>query len=895
MLLTKLHIPPAGNNIVHRSVLHEKLSIGLSRKLILVSAPAGFGKTTVVSDWIDQNKIPVAWFSLDDGDNDPVDFLSYIISGIQSIQPAFGHGALKLLNSPNAPSVESIASLLINEILKINQNFLLVLDDFHLIKSNEVLKLVTYLLEHIPGNIHIAILTRSDPAISVSRLRSQHQLVELRSSDLSFSANDISILFNKKLKIGLSIEDVHSLESKTEGWAAGLQLTALSMQGREDISKFIKDFKGDNSYIMDYLMEEVLKIQTDDIKEFLVQTSMLEQLSASLCNAVLNRNDSQSVLEKLDKNNMFLIHLDEERNWYRYHHLFAYLLKQRLQLREKALINELHNKACDWFEQHNMFDFAIGHSLSIQNHRKCIQLIGGVVEKMWENGQHTAILKYGDILPDELIKTNTEFCLYYSWILISAGQIQKAEPFLECARLKTKNSIQESDSSSVKIQYYKKLLGKISVAFAYMNSHQEHSEKIWDSCKTAFESLSDEDPLWYSWAWFSYGIAHFSNGDIIRSSDAFQKAFEYSKKTGNVFLISTIISRLADTEQQFGHYKSAYLKCSELLELMRDKGYEEITKTDWRYASLYLNMAYTHYMWAEIDKAYENLKIAHYLCKKGSDIMLEAMVMLFYSFVLYEIGDIPGSEKKINEAEDITKQNDVSPYFIYGIVAWKLSRLVKLKQLDLANKLIMTYDLAFGNEISHVNESAYLVYVRLLLAEGKLPEAESILSKLYAIIYEGKRTERMIDLKISYAIFYKTQSNHKKAITSLTEAIELAAEENLIGFFLFCIDEVGDLLKEIFKTQIVENTNISSKFIENFKIAIERREKLRKARTDEGLSPRELDTLKLIAKDLSNQEIADKLFISLNTVKTHLKNIYIKLDVDNRTKAVGKAKELGIV
>ena len=271
MLLTKLHIPSSGNNIVHRSELFEKLNSGLSRKVILVSAPAGFGKTTIISDWINQHKIPTVWFSLDNGDNDPTDFLNYIISGIQSIHKEFGKGAVRLLNSPNKPSNESIAGLLINEILNIKQNFLLVLDDFHLITSNDILKLVTYLLDHIPGNIHVVILTRSDPALSVSRLRSQHQLVELRSSDLSFSANDISVLFNKKLKLGLSIDDVYALEEKTEGWIAGLQLTALSIQGREDISEFIQDLKGDNRYIMDYLIEEVLKIQTDEIKNFLLQ------------------------------------------------------------------------------------------------------------------------------------------------------------------------------------------------------------------------------------------------------------------------------------------------------------------------------------------------------------------------------------------------------------------------------------------------------------------------------------------------------------------------------------------------------------------------------------------------------------------------------------------------
>jgi LuxR family transcriptional regulator, maltose regulon positive regulatory protein len=895
MLLTKLHIPPASQNIVHRQELYEKLNIGLTRKLILISAPAGFGKTTVVSDWIYQSKIPAAWFSLDKGDNDPVNFLSYIISGIQSIQPGFGQAAIKLLNSPNAPSVESNASLLINEIIDINQNFLLVLDDFHLIKSNEVLKLVSYLLEHIPGNIHIVILTRSDPAIPVSRLRSQHQLVELRSSDLSFSANDISILFNKKLKLGLSIDDVYSLEAKTEGWIAGLQLTALSMQGREDISRFIKDFKGDNSYIMDYLMEEVLKIQTDDIKEFLVKTSILEQMSASLCNAILNRTDSQLVLEKLDKSNMFVIPLDNERNWYRYHHLFTDLLKQRLQLWKEDVRIELHNKACDWFEQHSMFDFAIGHALDNQNYQKCIQLIGGVVEKMWENGQHDAILKYGDMLPDELIKTSTEFCLYYAWILIAAGQIQKAEPFLKSAELKTKSSIQQIDSTTAKIKYNKKLLGKISVAFAYLNSYEEHSDKIFNYCKTALENLSDDDPLWYSWAWFSYGIAYFSKGDMFRSFDSFQKAFEYGKKSGNVYLISTIISRMAENEQQFGHYKSAYEKCSQLLELMKDKGYEEITKTDWRYTSVYLNMAYTHYMWAEIDKAYEKVKVAYSLCKKGSDIMLETSVLLFYSFIEFERGDMLGSGKKIYEAEDIIKQNEVSPYFKYGIVTWKLARLVKLKQFVQANNLIMDYDLAVRNEISHVNEAIYLPYARLLIAEDKLTEAEFVLSKLYTIINTGKKTQNMIDLKISYAILYKTQRDHQKAITSLTEAMELASEENLIGFFLFSIDEIGDLIKEILKPQIAAKTNIPSEFILNFKLAIERREKLRKTDTSAGLSTRELETLKLIAEDLTNQEIADKLFVSLQTVKTHVKNILLKLDVDSRTRAVAKAKELEIV
>ncbi|MBK6963044.1 MAG: hypothetical protein IPH20_03690 [Bacteroidales bacterium] len=558
MLLTKLHIPPASQNIVHRPQLYEKLDTGLSRKLILISAPAGFGKTTVVSDWINLQKIPAAWISLDKGDNDPVEFLNYIISGIQGIHKSFGASALGLLNSPNRPSGKSIAGLLINEILRLTQNFVLVFDDFHLVENSEILELTAYLLEHMPANVHIVMLTRSDPALSVSRLRSQQQLVELRSSDLSFSANDISILFNKKLKLGLSIEDIYSLEIKTEGWIAGLQLSAMSMQGRDDISGFIQDLKGDNRYIMDYLMEEVLKIQPDNIKEFLLRTSILEQLSAPLCNAILTRNDSQLNLEFLERNNMFVIPMDNERHWYRYHHLFADLLKQRLQIQYKEVVPVLHNKACAWFELNNMNELAIEHALEIKNYEKCIQLLGKVAEDMWQNGLHAAIMKYGDLLPDELIKTNPEFCLYYSWILISAGQIQKAVPFLASAELKIKHLIQESDLADDNTQYLKKLLGKISVAFAYLNSHKEHSAKAFDYCKTAMENLSEDNPLWFSWAWFSYGVSYFTVGELNEGSKAFNKALEYGKKSGNIYLISAIVIRMAENEQQLGHYRSAY-------------------------------------------------------------------------------------------------------------------------------------------------------------------------------------------------------------------------------------------------------------------------------------------------------------------------------------------------
>ena len=895
MLLTKLHIPSVGKSIVHRSELFEKLNAGLSRKLILVSAPAGFGKTTVVSDWISQNKIPAAWLSLDSGDNDPAVFLNYIISGIQSIHPEFGQSALKLLNSPNRPFGESIANLLINEILNINSNFLLVLDDFHLIKSNEVLKLVTYFLEHIPVNIHIVILTRSDPALSVSRLRSQHQLVELRSSDLSFSANDISVLFNKKLKLGLSLDDVYSLESKTEGWIAGLQLTALSIRGREDISEFIQDLKGDNRYIMDYLMEEVLKIQTDDINDFLLQTSILEQMSAPLCNAVLNINDSQQILETLEKNNMFVIPLDTERTWYRYHHLFAELLKQRLHLRGKTAINELHNKASEWFKNNAMPFFAIEHAILTDNFEKSIQFLGEIVETMWKNGQHTAILNYGDLLPDELIKKNADFCLYYAWILIIAGQIQKAEPFLVSAEKITMQIINNNNSSKEDVNYNKKLLGKISVAFAYLYSITADSEKTFSYCKAAMENLSEDDPLWYSWGWYSIGNAEMVSGHLNESIAAFEKALAYGKKSGNIYLISTIVHNLASLEVRMALYSSAYKKCSDLIIFMKESGYSQVSRSDPTYAGLYSLMAGIECLRADFEEALANIKIAYSLSINNPNNSHKVVMLLVYWLITIGRRDDAGMIKLINEIEDIIQQNTIAPAAIAIYIGMKGKMLIEQHELEKARHLFMEYGLGLDKKISYLTDRAYFSFVLLLITELKFKEAEKILSELQTMAQAASRIDTLVEAKIIYAILYKQSGNKEKAIVNLIEALEAAACENILMYFIHYHSGISDLLKEVYNIQATTKTNIPKELTDKLKLTIEKRDKVIKMSFEAGLSARELDVLKLIAEDLTNQEIADKLFISLQTVKTHVKMILLKLEVDSRIRAVTKAKELGII
>ncbi len=882
MLLTKLHTPSTGKNFVHRPHLYEKLNEGLNRKLILVSAPAGFGKTSLISDWISQHKIAKAWISLDKGDNDPVGFVSYLVTGIQGIHKEFGHAALDLLKSPNKSTTESIASLLINDLAEIDKDILLVLDDFHLISNSEIMLFLSFFLEHIPENIHLVISTRSDPVLPMARLRSQNQLIEFRSRELSFSAKDISILFNKKLKIKLSEEDIYALETKTEGWIAGLQLAALSMQGTEEAASFIKAFAGNNRYIMDYLIEEVLSVQQDGIEDFLLKTSVLEQLSASLCNSVLVRNDSQLVIEQLENRNMFMIPLDEKRNWYRYHHLFADLLKQRLFLKDKKVVEEIHVRASNWFEEQNMIDQAVDHSLEVRDFERSIALLDQRIEGLWENGNHSAIISYGNQLPDDVIKQDPIFCLYYAWILIADGQTEKAEPFLISAEEITKK------------KFRKILAGKIAVAMAWLYSHKEYSDKIFEYCKTAMESLGEDDPLWISWAWFSYGVAYFSNGELAESSQAFSKALEFGKKSGNIFLMSTIVIRLAENEQQLGRYKSAYKTCTDLLDLMNKKGYAQIARDEWAFAPLYLIMGTTLFAWADLDGAYDSMKTAYNLGKNSKDVFLKVFILMFYSYLLNLRGD-PRANELVYELEELLSQNTVPPFLHSMYVGWKIYFLQLTNEIEKAQEVFQENGYRLGIKIIHANEAAYLSYASILLDEGRLDEVESLLSELRALAEAGKRVERLIDIYILYSIYYKLVGNRESAISYLMQAMEMAGEENIITYFISRRAKIEDLLQEIYRIQATKETRIPGELIDNLQLAFKKREQFLKQREEGELSTRELDTLKLMAEGLMNQEVADKLFISLNTVKTHVRNIYLKLEVENRSQAIEKARKAGIL
>lgn len=895
MLLTKLHIPLPGENLVHRTPLFEKLNEGLKRKLILVSAPAGFGKTTIIADWIHENKIPTAWFSIDNNNNDVVDFLNYIVAAIQTINKEIGLNAQNLLSSPNSAQPESVINLLINDILNIKEDFLLVLDDFHLINNTEVIKISNYLLEHAPENIHLVIITRADPNFPIAKLRSKHQLLELRSSDLSFSATDISNLYNKNFKLKLSTQDIQALEAKTEGWIAGLQLAAISLQAHEDKSAFIEAFAGDNRYIMDYLIEEVLKVQTDEIKDFLLSTSILEQISAPLCDMLLNREDSQLVLEKLEKNNMFLIPLDEKHKWYRYHHLFAQLLKQRLQFKSKPLVVGLHEKAIEWFEKNGMFTLAINHAFEINNYQKAIELIAVIIEELWKSGQHSSILRYGKLLPEEFINNNADFSLYYSWILMISGQAQKAELYLSQAENLVRKTISSKSCTAVELQHNKKLLGKISVAFAYMYSFQAMQASTLEYCQTAMEYLTEEDPLWFSWGWYSLGSSHMANENFQECLNSYAKALEYGKKAENVFLISTIAMNLAYLESRMGLYSSSFKKCSDLIAFMNEKGYAQLTKTECSYAALYSCMAGIQCMRAEIDEALENIKISYALSKNESNFSFKTVILLVYALVLKMRGDTAGFKSMLDEAEAIVNSNKIAQGAKSIFVSFKCFTHIEHKELEKAKYLLEVNGITPETKITYVNDRNYFPLVMILLFEGKIGEAEKLLLELESMSLAANRVETLVDTKIFQSVLLNIKGDKENAVNSMVKALEVASAEGIILSFIIYSYIIEDLLTAAFKKLSNGNSVVPKSVIDKIKLALEKKEKAIQLQKESELSSREADTLKLMSENLSNQEIADKMFISLNTAKTHVRNILQKLDAENRLQAVAKAREQGMI
>src|SRR5438874_750288 len=422
ILATKLYLPRLRPNVVSRPRLLERLNEGLHRKLTLIAAPAGFGKTTLVSAWVAGCDRQVAWLSLDKGENDPARFLAYLIAALQTIAATIGDGVLGVLQSPQPPPTEAILTALLNEITTLPDNFVLVLDDYHVIDAKAVDQALTYLVEHLPPQMHLVIATREDPQLPLARLRSRGHLIELRAADLRFTPSEAVEFLNQVMGLSLSAEDIAALEDRTEGWIAGLQLAALSMQGHQDVPGFIRAFAGDHRYIVDYLVAEVLERQPAPVRSFLLQTSILDRLSGSLCDAVTGQEEGSERLEALERGNFFVVPLDDKRHWYRYHHLFAEVLSVHLMAEQPDQVATLHRRASAWYERHGSAVDAIRHALAAADFARAADLVELGVPAMARNRQEATLLGWLKVLPDEVLRCRPVLSVAYARVSLASGE-----------------------------------------------------------------------------------------------------------------------------------------------------------------------------------------------------------------------------------------------------------------------------------------------------------------------------------------------------------------------------------------------------------------------------------------------------------------------------------------
>ena len=435
LLLTKLYVPPSRSNIVLRPRLLERLNEGLMRKLTLISASAGFGKTTLVSEWVAGCGRPVAWLSLDEGDNDPTRFLTYLVAALQTIAANIGAGVSAVLESPQPPPSESILTTLLNDIATISDSFIFVLDDYHVIDSKPVDEALTFLLEHLPRQMHLVIATREDPSLPLARLRVRGQLTELRATDLRFAPAEAAAFLNQMMGLNLSAEDVAALEARTEGWIAGLQLAALSMQGRSDTAGFIQAFTGSHHFVLDYLVEEVLQQQSESVRTFLLQTSILDRMCGSLCGAVTAQEGSKGMLESLQRDNLFVVPLDDQRQWYRYHHLFADVLQAHLIEAQPEQVSRLHQRASVWYELNGDPAESIRHALAAEDFARAATLIELAEPEIRRSRQGGTVTELGWLkaLPDELVRFRPVLSVAYAYALFGSGELGGVEPRLRDA------------------------------------------------------------------------------------------------------------------------------------------------------------------------------------------------------------------------------------------------------------------------------------------------------------------------------------------------------------------------------------------------------------------------------------------------------------------------------
>lgn len=906
LLVTKLFIPPTRPELVLRPRLFDLLNSSRSSQLILVSAPAGFGKTTVVAEWTKalaaDADMQVAWLSLDDQDNDVRRFLTYAIAGLnqQERLGVIGVQALARLDRPEPPVPETLLTPVINQIATAQSSVYLVLDDFHVIDAQAVNDVIAFLVDRLPPNMHLVITTREDPVLPLSRLRARGQLTELRAADLRFSLSECAEFLNQAMRLDLKADDVAALEARTEGWIVGLQLAALSLKGQTDPSRLVQSFTGSHRLVLDYLIEEVLSRQPARIQEFLLHTAILDQLTASLCDAVTGQTDGQDVLEALDRANLFVIPLDHDRHWYRYHHLFADLLRQRLRQDLSAVIPTLHQRASRWLEHEGAMPEAIHHALAARDYRRVAEL-AEIVWPAWNGGSRSLRwLDWVRELPEAILRNRPVLCAASAMALLAGGHLDAAEARLQDVErclstpAETRNNSDAGATHVVVVDeaQYRALPARLAMTRAYLAQARGDAPSTLQYVNRTLDLLPTNDDDDRSTATSLKGLAHWTLGDLEPAYDSFLKGL--SPNDGN-FVTGTFV--LADMQMALGHLRQAESVCERGLALSRRLGPPSPIGTE----TIYTALSHIHREQGDLEAAARDLDTAREL---GEQIDLPDWKHRWF-IARARLKESQGDLDQALELLDMAGRHHVRTPVpdVRPIAALKAKIQVKLGKVMEACQWAHELRLSADDPPSYFREFEHMTLARTLTAQSQLDRdpslihtAHGLLDRLAASAETAGRMGSLIEILILKSIAYAAQGNLPAALKPLQQALVLAEPEGYVRVF---VDEGPPMAHLLYEALAVgQAISFARRLLGAFP---EMQGRLRPGVGEaplEGLEPlseRERDVLRLIAEGLSNQDIGDRLFLALNTVKAHTRSIYAKLGVNSRTQAIVRARALGVI
>jgi LuxR family maltose regulon positive regulatory protein len=914
ILTTKLYIPPLRPNVVLRPRLIARLNEGLHRRLTLLSAPAGFGKTTLASAWIASCGRPAAWLSVDDADNDATRFLTYLVAALQTIAPTIGAGVVASLQAPQPPPIDALLPMLLNQIAALPQPALLVLDDYHLLQARPIDQALALLVERLPPQLHLVIATREDPPLPLARLRARGQLTELRAADLRFTSTEVGAFLTEVMDLSLAEEDIAALEARTEGWIAGLQLAALSMQGHQDSAGFIRAFAGDHRYILDYLVEEVLQRQPEHIRSFLLQTSILDRLHGPLCDAVSGQAGGSAQLEVLHRGNFFVVPLDDTRQWYRYHHLFAEVLRAHLLAEQPDLVSTLHQRASAWYEQHGSAADAIRHALAAQDFGRAGDLIERAVPETRRRRQEAMLLGWLKALPDELVQSRPVLSVHYAGTLLQSGELtgvearlRDAERWLETtATMPMRPLALAAEMMVADESEFRRLPGWIAMYRAAQALALGHLDKTVTYAQQVLDLVPEDDYFRRGAAAAMLGLAAWTSGDLEVAYRSYADGMASLQQAGNIADAIGGAITLADIRIVQGRLREAMRIYERGLQLATEQGEPRLRGT----ADMYVGMSETECEQNDLHAATQ-----HLLCSQEQGDHTGFPQNPYRWRVA--MARLRAAQGDLNEALALLQEaerryvSDFSPN-VRPIAALKARVWLAQGRLSEASQWAREKGLSAQDDLSYLREFEHITLARVLLAqytsnraETSLLDAIGLLDRLLKAAEAGKRTGRVIEVLILQALAYQVQGDILAALPPLSRALALAEPEGFVRLFVDEGPPMAHLLREAAARGVMPDYTgiLLAAFPERQEARVVRLGDAAQASSlkpqvsglVEPLSARELEVLRLFNTELSGPEIARELVVGLSTVRTYTKSIYSKLNVNNRRAAVKRAAELGLI